>query len=265
MTKKRNQFNKIFKSPLILIIIVTLLLYGFYFLYKYYEASHTSDTLEKNISTKPVVFYVNGVEITKENSKNNFAELKKIETNSIFEAIYNDDHQQLDALLKTNIDLEKKNKFGHTALYTASFNKKIYAVEQLIKNGANMYVMDNQNSYTAFTWAVSDCYTINNTYLDIVKIFLKHGVNVNHQYKKSETALSIAASGCRSFELVELLLDHGADPNLKDWSNQATKYKLFTTCKKDENYKKMVNLIDNHKFDESKYPTLNSAKMKPVF
>lgn len=42
--------------------------------------------------------------------------------------------------------------------------------------------------------------------LEILKLFLKYGVNVHYQYKRNETALTNAARGCKKFELVELLL-----------------------------------------------------------
>ncbi len=77
---------------------------------------------------------------------------------------------------------------------------------------------------------------------DVVELFLRYGVDVNQRWMR-ETMLTIASKNCKNFDLVELLLNHGANPNLLDGNGFTTTTGLFRYCKKDKNYEKMMNLL----------------------
>jgi len=226
--------------PIVLLILSLLIGISILMIYKSTPSKTPIVQAKKsNVSSKPkpkVDFYINGVKMTREE----LTKASQPPKDSIFEAIYNNDLELLDRLIEKGTDLEAKNIFKQTALYAATFEKKLLITEKLLQNGANMNAMDNRKTYTPFTWAVS----ANN--IEMVKLFLKYGVDVNYQYKRSQTAIIIAASGCRTPELVKLLLDHGANPNIRDLYNNDVKENLLNTCKKDEKYQQTIALLDNH-------------------
>lgn len=134
-------------------------------------------------------------------------------------------------------NIEARNEYGQTLLHIAVNEKNLKSIELLLKNGADMYARDRKGKffYSPFIEAIYD--------LEILKLFLKYGVNVNYQYKKSETALTNVAKGCKNFELVELLLSNGADPNLIDIFGYSTKTGLFRYCKTGQDYNRMMKLL----------------------
>jgi len=156
----------------------------------------------------------------------------------IFVTIRFNKNDDFDELMIPGSNLEMKNEQGYTLLRAAIFYKNEYVINRLIESGANMYAMDKHNGYSPFTWAAG------HNDMKSVKLFLNNGVDVNHQYKKSETALTMAAKGCKNFEMVELLLDNGADPKIMDTYNQNTLTGLSRYCRDKKKYEKMKNLIE---------------------
>jgi hypothetical protein len=150
-------------------------------------------------------------------------------------------NEDLEKLLASGVDLEKRDENGFTPLFYASHPERTYAAKKLLDAGANMYAMSKHNAYSAFSWAVS------NKSIDIVQLFLNHGVDVNYQNNKSETALTIAAKGCKNFEMVQLLLENGANPELIDLYGENTISGLSRYCNKNENYTKMLDLLKRYK------------------
>ncbi len=178
------------------------------------------------------------VKAEKERQEKLYQDALKRYKQPIFAAIQFKKNSDFDRLMAQGIDIETKNKQGYTLLRAAVFDKNEYVINRLLDSGANMYAMDKHNLYSPFTWAVSD------NDIEIIKLFLEHGVDVNYQYKKSETALTIAAKGCKNFELVELLLDNGANPKLMDTYGQNTISGLSRYCRDKNSYKKMMKLIE---------------------
>ncbi len=133
-------------------------------------------------------------------------------------------------------NIEERDKRGYTLLHNAVMAKSLKAVELLLEHGADMYARDSDGFYSPFSLATED--------IELFKLFLKHGADVNYQYNKSETALTLAAKGCRNFELVKLLLSKGADPDLIDKYGYTTRTGLFRYCKKNQNYEKMRGVLN---------------------
>ena len=172
-------------------------------------------------------------------------EIRK-ERPALITAIIKQDHQKLDALLQNGADTEVVSKYGQngfTPLFYAVSQGDKYAIEALLSHSANMYATDIHNTYNPFTWAAS----IGDRGIDIVKLFLKHGADVNYQYKKSETALTVAAKGCKNYKLVKLLLENGADPEKIDRYGYTTITSLEHYCRDKERYKKMKALIERYR------------------
>ncbi|MCZ2846179.1 MAG: ankyrin repeat domain-containing protein, partial [Candidatus Bathyarchaeota archaeon] len=67
---------------------------------------------------------------------------------------------------------------------------------------------------------------------EIIDLFLEYGVDVNQKWK-SETVLTTAIKNCKNSELVRVLLEYGADPNLLNGNHVTAKTALSDHCKKD--------------------------------
>ncbi len=160
--------------------------------------------------------------------------------NPLIAAIIYKRNDKLDFHISSGDDINVKNSLGRSALFIATAEENLYAVEQLLKYGAEMNSMDKSKTYTAFTWLISS-YNVN---MKIVKLFLDNGVDVNYQYKKSEPALTVAAKGCENFQLVKLLLNHKANPKLVDKYGYNTKSALPRYCRDKQKLAKMTKLIE---------------------
>ncbi len=133
-------------------------------------------------------------------------------------------------------NIEERDKRGYTLLHIAVIAKNLEAVELLLEHRADMYARDSNGFHSPFSLAAED--------IGLFKLFLKHGADVNYQYNKSETALTLAAKGCRNFELVKLLLSKGADPDLIDKYGYTSRTGLFRYCKKNQNYEMMKSILN---------------------
>ncbi len=169
------------------------------------------------------------------------------EKDPIFAAIDFNKNKILNELLLFHSNLEVKNKSGDTPLFFAIHQKNNYALTALLKHGANPNIVDANGVYTPLSWAAGE------NYLQIVKILLANNVDVNYQFNKSETPLTMAAKGCRNFEMVQVLLDNGADPDLTDTYQKSTRTGLSRYCSDKDNYNKMMKLIANKSSFFSKF------------
>jgi uncharacterized RDD family membrane protein YckC len=160
----------------------------------------------------------------------------------VFLAIEYKKDSELDTLIGSSIDLEKKNTNGSTPLLYALQVNNLKATKKLLDVGVNMNVMYGDELYSALSWVAS------NNNIAAAQLLLDHGVDINYQFKKSETALTMAAKGCRNFQMVELLLKHGANPNLIDIYNQSTISGLDRYCQngKNEHYQEMMDLLKKY-------------------
>ena len=143
-------------------------------------------------------------------------------------------------LLDSGADIDQQNNSGQTALHAAVLQKDIYFIALLLKKGASMYLRDSSEQ-SAFTQAL-----LSNE-ISIVELFVKNNVDVNYQYKKSETPLMLVAKGCQNYEITRFLLRSGADPDLRDKYGFSTRDGLLRYCPDREAYKKFITLINSYK------------------
>ena len=154
-----------------------------------------------------------------------------------FAAIQNGLYEKLSQILDDGADIEMKYK-GVIPLMFSIYQNDDKLVEILLKNGANPNVIGKNGLYSP----LSKVCVANK--ISTAKLLLKYGADINYQDKKSETALTVAAKGCKNFELVKLLLDSGANPTLMDMFGHNTLTGLRRYCNDTVAYRKMKKFIE---------------------
>lgn len=145
------------------------------------------------------------------------------------EAATNGDPQMLELLLKAGADVNTSLPEGDTPLMLASRTGSVPAVKVLLDHGAKIDAKDSWHGETALIWAVGE------NHPDVVRLLIEHGADMNAQTKHLEwpemkkamaqvmskypagglTPLMEAARQ-NSYEAAEVLLQAGANPNLRD-------------------------------------------------
>lgn len=145
-------------------------------------------------------------------------------------AISQNDEQMVKFLLKLGTDPDNSNKWGTYRLALATGNLNI--IKMLIEAGAdfeelrfdkqiygagNRYNLrkENQEPYLIFD-------LIKNYGVSLLKLFIENGVPINVRDKDFHTPLMVAVQLNR-YEIVEFLLQKGADPELKDKNNHTAR------------------------------------------
>ncbi|XP_018569142.1 uncharacterized protein LOC108909316 [Anoplophora glabripennis] len=146
-------------------------------------------------------------------------------------AVENGNFDLIDLLVNcgANVNLEDEN--GNTALHIAASDIQGYIIKLLVEHGANMNNGDKYgrtplhlvtlNSATLFKNSNEQSlkYYENSIapmdHLDIIKLLIEHGVDVNVRDSNGSCALHLAASSGR-LDIAHLLMEFGADANIKD-------------------------------------------------
>ena len=104
------------------------------------------------------------------------------------------------------------------AIIKATLGNDIEQVKSLLQNGTNPNLIYNTN--TALTYAARD------GFIEIARLLIVNGANINWIDGEGVTPL-ILASFKNHLEIVELLLNHGADKTVQDqWNRNALDYAL---------------------------------------
>jgi Ankyrin repeats (3 copies)/Ankyrin repeat len=129
-----------------------------------------------------------------------------IDKTTLMNEIENQITEELDKLIKKSSlkELNTKTPFGNTALHYAIKSQNIELVKKLLEAGANINVF---GEISPLQYASSNP--------KILKQLISYKTEIDFLNKYDETALMFAASSGNS-ETVSLLLDYGADKNLKD-------------------------------------------------
>jgi hypothetical protein len=131
------------------------------------------------------------------------------------------DIDHLEIVLEAGADPEQRDDFsGDTALILATQYNYAKVVGLLLKYKANLYAQSNTTHLTAFDFMVK------NLHLATVCAFLDARVDVNaRDTRYGSTALMFAVKQ-RNMEVIELLLNRGADPYLQSLNNDETAFHL---------------------------------------
>lgn len=132
---------------------------------------------------------------------------------SLSEAARNNDFILVKAILKENPNqINECDFYGSTSLHHAVVNKNIRIVQLLLENNANVNIR-NMNGYTSLHYSCT--FDIN-----ITRLLLQFGAEINCQttHDKWTPLYRACVYGCTN--QIELLLDNGADPNIKTNYNE---------------------------------------------
>ena len=137
------------------------------------------------------------------------------------------------------MDHQRDDWFEAERLHRGAADGDIAEMKRLVSAGYSVSVFDDlshtplhraveKEQYTAALW------------------LLKHGaeVNANEEDRIGETALCIGAQGNYP-EIVELLLRHGADPDISGWMGLTATMRAHD--RKDEEGKKISELIERYR------------------
>ena len=192
------------------------------------------NTDNKRFLDKAVVFLFATVFLyTKSSGQENLLDAIKTNNKSVFDSIFASGHNinKRKTTIATRYSISRKRKGRNGKVYInrsarrgipfifikrtelhlteAVFNENYYFTEQLLKHGANPDKKKNI-VLTPLGWAA------HRGNIDIVKLLLDHGANINASEKKERTTALIEAIEQKHFGVAKYLIDKGADINLED-------------------------------------------------
>ena len=96
-------------------------------------------------------------------------------------------------------------------LLRAFIERDLNRARELIKQGENLNEPYNNNGWTPFLWLVKEFYEV-----EIVEEFIKLGGDVNQCTKENLSPLMIATIHRSSPDVIEILIQYGADVDHQD-------------------------------------------------
>lgn len=135
----------------------------------------------------------------------------RVEASMLRTAVQNRDTESIMLLLRFGVDANGADNEEYTPLFAATQASFFDGAKILLQHNADPNLSAGPDSESPLALAASD------NRLDLVQLFLKHGGDANFVMENSNSALVQAMSHktC-SPQLVELLLNSGADPNAKN-------------------------------------------------
>ena len=163
--------------------------------------------------------------------------LKPPAKHDIFKAIKTKDDALFDKLLPTVKDLSIQNKNHYSLLWASILYHNPYALDRLLKKGADKYEIDPMGLKTPVYWTAMH----NDT--KSLKILLDNGADVHSANIFGDTAIFTAMYKCNNFEAITILLDHSANPYGKNKRGKTVFDKAPVFCKDKEDIVKMKKLL----------------------
>ena len=146
---------------------------------------------------------------------------------SLLAAIYgNCTNETLKEIIACKADLDAQNKDGRTALMLACLFKQQEAVQIILEAGSNPNIADNHGYTSLFVAVLKGCRK------NIIQALIDHGADVNATDKDNVTAIMYACRK-RRLNLFHVLLKAGADTNTVDKDdNTCLWYAAHGNCSK---------------------------------
>ena len=117
--------------------------------------------------------------------------------------------ETLQTIINHSTDVNAAIKNNETTLMKACYTGNIDAINILLNAGANLHISDNYGDTWLHHAAFGDCTK------DVFQTIIDHGADVNATDKNNKTALVIACDKCNE-GAINVLLNAGADPNISD-------------------------------------------------
>ena len=173
-------------------------------------------------------------------------------------------------LISRGAYVDDVDEFGRTPLHYAAIENRADVVEVLIKSGANINARDNEGntplklallngSVRVAKILIKAGATLDDATLhyavwygdrELVELILQRGVNPNIRDSDGRMPLHIAV--WKGFtDIVEMLLRHGADPNARDGKGLTPVYYAGDRCKRGEPCAEIIELLIKHGADTS--------------
>lgn len=115
-----------------------------------------------------------------------------------------------ETLIKQGANLEIKDKFGRTVIYDAIVKGLDHIVRLLCTSNAKINIQDKEGKTPLHFAAVHNR-------LEIARVLIQYGAVVDAKDENGNTPLSDAVFYSQGVaDIIQLLLDHGADCNLKN-------------------------------------------------
>lgn len=141
-------------------------------------------------------------------------------------AMRNENPQFIEFLLNKGFSIEKRNKYGNTAVFAASRNVNIDVIKTLVAKGGNLKgINDFGDTILMYLFSSANNEAHNVISIEMVKYLIENGVDVNARNSVNQTALMLAVDNVTDPEYIELLVAAGADVNAED-DNGYTPYKI---------------------------------------
>ena len=123
---------------------------------------------------------------------------------------------EVEVLVKKGANVNLQDQKKRTPLIFAASNGHTPVVEYLVGTGADVNAKDS-GGQTALLYASKRSFN------ETAAFLLENGADVNVQSKKARVTALILAAVWDNVELVRMLLEHGADPDLTDSSGRTAK------------------------------------------
>jgi ankyrin repeat protein len=117
-------------------------------------------------------------------------------------------------LIERGVDVNTRAKGNVIPLHWAAFIGRLEIAQLLLNDGANANAEAEWGDTPLHLVSRGPGEYDSQEHVSIARLLLKHGVNIHAQNKDHETALHWAAYTGR-LEIVQLLFDHGANPNVE--------------------------------------------------
>lgn len=158
---------------------------------------------------------------------------KKTSSTPLLDAIELKSLSMAELLLKNHAD-PNVGELGNKPLTWAIFGANYEMVALLLSYGANVNCNDAINRPSLL-------YACSSDHLDIIKLLLDKGANPNLAEKPTGYTSIHVAAFAKNIAVAELLLTHGADPNIKGQDGQTAL--MIATLKQDQ---PMIELLKKH-------------------